>query len=518
SATRSGSARDLLEGHGGALGLAWATPARSEAQSTFVRGLAEAVVAPDLAAPALSRASLERRERGQRAGIAAVAVALVLVSGTLVWAHRWNGRLLDRAQAAASAPAPGSLDELWRVRDRLDGAPAAARLLGWRHAEVRETVASLHARTLLEGAVGEVHRDHARDLHAFASGASQDYARAYEALRAYLRLSRETSLDAMPEDERAYERRWLAGHLAHAWQRSGALAPPSARLPWYGAHALALVEWLDAGSQALPLDAAVVSRARQRARSVDRTGASMDWLCELDGRSRSVDDLLGGRRAHLRGTASVPRAFTHEGLRDEVYPWLTTTALSLDEPWVLEGTPWSAQSSHQVRERLWSAYFRRYEDEWDKLLSAVEVEVPSDREASDRMLGGVAREIALLIDGVRRETMGLDASPESWANALLAWSLTRIGDPLDGPSLPPDPVRDAAARQLQENFAPLFAFGPGETVATYESYLTGASERAELEGRRTQVVQFVQRLDVGRWRLPLERLLVSPIDAALRRF
>jgi type VI secretion system protein ImpL len=412
-------------------------------KSYFLRDVFSNVVFRDKDIAVRSAAEV-RRQLGRQLAIAASIFAIALLIIVLPGFTWWNSRTFlvqtdEIASRAASAADDASLDRLNDLRDRtqllreneVDGAPLSMRLGMYEGDEVyvpvRDLYISLLRSKLIQPIVSEDIEqmgEFGRRYEAFANArpTAEEHGRFYNVLKSHLLLSKPAeenqpsmSTDADDEEKAAELREWLTAQLKQRYLERARVSESSDDAKNMEEHTKFYVELVAEDQELLfQRDADTVQRTRNALNRVAGQELALNQIIsqfERRGYDVTLATIIGGRTSlRAREDSRVRGAFTRrawdESVRDQL---MIPGAALLGEPWVL-GRATTTETTEEDMDRLRSAYFRAYTDEWRQFItntSAAAATISANGRTRDSTLRALNEETLRLL----QELTSGDPSP-----------------------------------------------------------------------------------------------------------
>lgn len=554
-----------------------------EARSYFLRDVFQKVLFPDQHLAVRSADALRRDEIRRWVGLGAIAMAAVLVLALPLRAFLLNRALVVDAAAVVTdvaaqlktaegaAPPVARIEPLRArlaelVRWEAEGPPLSMRFGMYQGAALLPHVRAFYARAVRRLVLDPVFRQDVAAMDGFVRGlestgevpAVAEHARYYDALKLHLLLTAPRAL-AEPRIDDALAS-WLGAQIAERWKGRWSVSTDPAAADQLAANATLYAKLLAAEpTLALPRYEELVRRTRVVVGRLPMSKLALEkLLAEADGKGLELTlaAILGGPIPLLQGSGTVRGAFTRRGYEEILKERLAHPGALL-ETWVLAPSREDAVSVETKEvERLRTAYFAAYIEEWRRFLDGVgplpgagalpllqdltRGEPPPYARVfravgfNTRIAGGSA--VGKVAAGLVQKVRGRIAGDRSGALALAAVTRSDREEAVVGPA------------DVERTFAGLVAFGyapesaapagadpgapPKRSLAldAYQEQLVflrdalqtavEGSDAAPLVARataaRTVVRALIDTQDVG-WRPTLDRLLWPPIVAVSQR-
>lgn len=385
----------LTAGIGRQLGLSsQALPTFRQGRARFIQGLLSRVIFPEAELAGLDRKEARRLSWGQRAFYAA-AFACLTVFG-LLWANGFsaNHGRLEQLRALAHELSEqrgrlGAADDARRTLETLDRSYAATRVFPTTAEVPLIERGGLYQGDAVQPTLHRAYRGElealllprvARQLEAQIHANLSDREALLNSLRAYLMLN-------LPERrDNAFLEQWLAADWSVRY------AGDAVAQEGLNSH---FVRLLGDGFTAYPLDAGLVSEARQMLRSESLATVVYRMLRE---QARTLPDYrlsqqLGPQHALLLGSDyAIPGFYTRDGYQKY---YLTQGAdlvrEILRDNWVLgEGEHLSGADLTRLMMQMEQLYFRDYANHWGEALAQLSLEPLNTTEQGAARLAGLA--------------------------------------------------------------------------------------------------------------------------------
>jgi len=370
-----------------------------EAKSYFLRDLFQKVLFPDQHLAMRSAEALRREKIRSWVVAGAAGVAAVLVLAFPVSAFVSNRSLvLSTAQIVADVaaqlkgadggappiaklePLRARLSELVRYEE--EGAPWSMRFGMYQGAALLPNVRTFHARAARRLVLDPVFRQDVGQMDAFvrklegtgAAPGAEEHARYYDALKLHLFLTAPRALGEPKLDGALAD--WIGARVAERWRGRWTVASDPAAAEHLSANASLYAKLLAADpTLALPRYEDLVRRMRLVLARVPMSALAVEKLvAEADGKGYdlTLQTILGGPVPSLRSDGSVRGAFTRRGFEEVLKARLENPGALL-EPWVLAASQGEADAVDSKEfERLRTAYFARYIEEWRRFLDGID--------------------------------------------------------------------------------------------------------------------------------------------------
>jgi type VI secretion system protein ImpL len=439
-------------------------------KSYFLRDVFSNVVFRDKDIAVRSAAEVRRqliRQLAIAAAIFAIALIIIVLPG-FTW---WNSRTFlvqtdEIAERAANASDDASLDRLNKLRDQTQllrdyentGAPVSMRLGMYEGDEVylplRDLYVDLLREKLIQPIVSEdidQMSEFGRRYEAFANArpTSEEHGRFYNVLKSHLLLSKPAepaqpsmSVDADDEDKAKTLRDWLTGQVMQRYLERSRVARESDDAENMEKHTQFYVELVAEDEELLfQRDQDTVQRVRNALNRVTGESLALNQIIsqfERRGYDVTLSTIIGGRTSlRAREDTRVRGAFTRRAWEESVRDQLMVPGADLlGEPWVL-GRADAAETSEEDMERLRTAYFRAYTDEWRQFItntSAAAATISANGRTRDSTLRALNEETLRLL----QELTSGDPTPHQ---AL--FQNVRYNTTLPVPAPEPEPTEQA---------------------------------------------------------------------------